>query len=57
MMTFVLKMIMIINDSKNTETDLNNLMVNILILAGYMIVVPFAYNLLKATTKLFNQID
>jgi hypothetical protein len=28
-----------------------------LILAGYMIVVPFAYNLLKATTKLFNQID
>lgn len=54
MITFVLKMIMIINDSKNTETDLTNLLVNILILAGYLIVVPFAYNLLKAITKLFN---
>ena len=57
MITFVLKMLMIINDSKNTETDLNNLMVNISILCGYMIVVPFVYYMLKTTMKLFNRMD
>ena len=57
MMTFVIKMIIIIYDTKNTSTDVNNLIPNILILVGFLLVVPTLYSLFKAIRKLYKEID